>query len=64
MPATGFDSIPYDVLKFPPIIVLLQKLFQLIFDTSIIPEVWRKVIIFPILKYPTLIKGYRYTIAV
>lgn len=46
----GFDNIPYDVLKNAPVIVTLQKLFQFIFDCSIIPSLWRKAIICPILK--------------
>ncbi|XP_060587764.1 uncharacterized protein LOC132743245 [Ruditapes philippinarum] len=49
----GYDQIPYDVLKFPDIIVVLQQLFQLIMDTSIIPTLWRKSIICPVLKDPT-----------
>ena len=52
--AQGYDCLPYDVLKFPPIIALLKELFQLIFDCSIIPSIWRRSItgtyIFPILK--------------
>ena len=39
--SVGIDYIPYDVLKFPPIIALLQQLFQLVFDTSMIPSLWR-----------------------
>ena len=48
--ACGLDKIPYEVLKFPPVIEVLRKLFQLIFDSSIIPSVWRRAIICPILK--------------
>ena len=51
--STGYDAIPYEVLKFPPVIGVLHKLFQLIFDTSIIPSIWRKSIICPIHKDPT-----------
>ena len=40
--ACGYDKIPYDVLKNPPIIAVLTQLFQLVFDTSIIPCTWRK----------------------
>ena len=50
--AYGYDRIPYDVLKFPPVIAVLHQLFQLIFDSSIIPSPWRKAIICPILKDP------------
>ncbi|XP_053381944.1 uncharacterized protein LOC128549356 [Mercenaria mercenaria] len=48
--ACGFDEIPYFVLKCPPVIAILKELFQLIFDTGIIPTIWRKSIICPILK--------------
>ncbi|XP_055999550.1 uncharacterized protein LOC130047882 [Ostrea edulis] len=48
--ASGYDEIPYSVLKFPMIIKTLRNLFQLIFDSSIIPSIWRKAIICPILK--------------
>ena len=48
--ACGLDKIPYEVLKFPPVIEVLRNLFQLIFDSSIIPSVWRRAIICPILK--------------
>ena len=51
--SSGVDNIPYDVLKFPTVIPVLCSLFQLIFDTSIIPSLWRKAIIFPILKDPS-----------
>ncbi|VDI50202.1 Hypothetical predicted protein [Mytilus galloprovincialis] len=48
--ACGYDQIPNIVLKFPLIIETLHHLFQFIFDTSIIPSIWRKSIICPILK--------------
>ena len=48
--ANGYDEIPYCVLKNPPVIAVLQQLFQLVFDSSIIPSLWRKAIICPILK--------------
>ncbi|CAC5400852.1 unnamed protein product [Mytilus coruscus] len=51
--ASGPDQIPYGVLKYPIIIQTLQQLFQLIFDTSIIPTIWRKAIICPVLKDPS-----------
>ena len=41
------------MLKFPPVIAVIHQLFQLIFDTSIIPSVWRQSIICPILKDPS-----------
>ena len=48
--ASGYDEIPYSVLKNPPIIAVLKQLFQLVFDTNIIPSVWRNAVICPILK--------------
>ncbi|VDI60035.1 Hypothetical predicted protein [Mytilus galloprovincialis] len=51
--ASGYDEIPYDVLKFPVVIEILHNLFQLIFDSSLIPSAWRKSIICPILKDPS-----------
>ena len=49
----GINNIPYAVLKFPPVIVALHSLFQLIFDISVVPSIWRKSVIFPILKDPS-----------
>ena len=43
--ACGINKIPNDVLKFPPVIAFIHQLFQLIFDTSIIPSVWRQSIL-------------------
>ncbi|VDI31966.1 Hypothetical predicted protein [Mytilus galloprovincialis] len=51
--ASGFDEIPYIVLKFPIVIETILKLFQLILDTSLIPSIWRKSVICPILKDPS-----------
>ena len=51
--ASGIDNLPYAALKFPPAIAVLQSLFQLIFDTSLIPSIWRKSVIFPLLKDPS-----------
>lgn len=48
--STGIDEIPNEVLKFPVVIKALHCLFQRCFDTGVIPSVWRKAIIFPILK--------------
>ena len=50
--ACGIDDIPYDVLKNAAVIQALQPLFQLVFDYSIIPSLWRKAIVCPILKDP------------
>ncbi|VDI40881.1 Hypothetical predicted protein [Mytilus galloprovincialis] len=51
--ACGIDSIPYEVLKYESVISVLHSLFQLIFETSIIPSIWRQAIICPILKDKT-----------
>jgi hypothetical protein len=51
--ACGYGSIPYFVLKCPPLIGIIKERFQLIFDTGIIPSIWRKSVICPILKDPT-----------
>ncbi|XP_060607423.1 uncharacterized protein LOC132759632 [Ruditapes philippinarum] len=48
--ACGFERIPYDVLKYPVNISVLQHLFQMIFDLSIILSIWRKSVICPIIK--------------
>ena len=45
----GIDCIPYEVLKNEPVIKMLHSLFQFIFDTGIIPSIWRQAIICPIL---------------
>lgn len=50
--ACGIDDLPYDVMKNAPVIQTLQKLFQLVFDCSIIPSLWRRAVICPILKDP------------
>ncbi|CAC5360790.1 unnamed protein product [Mytilus coruscus] len=48
--ACGIDSIPYEVLKYESVISVLHSLFQLIFETSIIPLIWRQAITCSILK--------------
>ena len=44
--SSGFDKIPYEVLKFPIIIDVLHALFSLCFDTVILPSAWKK-LLFP-----------------
>ena len=44
---------PVRCTKYPPVIAIIHKIFQLIFDTSIIPSVWRQSIICPLLKEPS-----------
>ena len=51
--SSGFDKIPYEVLKFPIIIDVLHALFNLCFDTGILPSVWKKAMIAPIPKDST-----------
>ncbi len=48
--STGIDCLPYEVFKNKPIQQILLKLFQLCFDTSKIPSIWRKTLISPIPK--------------
>ena len=51
--STGFDKIPSEVLKFPIIIDILHSLFNLCFDTGILPSIWRKAMITPVPKAAT-----------
>lgn len=46
----GIDNIAYEVLKSVNVIYVLHSMFQLTFDTSIVPSLWHQAIIFPILK--------------
>lgn len=55
--STVFDKIPYEVLKFPIIIDVLHAMFNLCFNTGILPSIWRKAMITPIPKDATKIKG-------
>ena len=48
--AVGTDNIPNEVLKNETLIAILQKLFQLIFDTGKVPSDWIKAMIKPIPK--------------
>ena len=41
------------MLKFPSAFAVIHQLFQIVFDTSIIPSTWRKAVIFPLQKDPT-----------
>ena len=49
----GYDKIPYEVLKFPIIIDVLYALFNLCFDTGILPSIWKMAMIAPIPKDST-----------
>ena len=48
--STGTDKLPNEVFKNRYIIEILQKLFQLCFDSGKIPNIWRKSLISPIVK--------------
>ena len=48
--ATGFDSIPNEVLKHPDVIYLLYKLLDKCFEYCKVPSIWLKSIITPIPK--------------
>ena len=50
--ATGIDQIPNEILKLPVIHETLKDLFQLYFDTGIVPKVWTEAIIKPLPKSP------------
>ena len=51
--STGFDKIPAEVLKFPIIVDVLHSLFNLCFDTGLLPSLWRKAMITPVAKDAT-----------
>lgn len=51
--STGYDKIPSEILKFPIIIDVLHLLFNLCFETGILPSLWRKTMICPVPKDPT-----------
>ena len=51
--SVGIDQIPYEILKLDSVKPVLLSLFQLVFDTSLIPSLWRKAVIFPLLKDPS-----------
>ena len=51
--SVGIDQIPYEILKVDSLKPVLLSLFQLVFDTSLIPSLWRKAVIFPLLKDPS-----------
>lgn len=50
--STGIDNLPAEVLKNETVIKALHKLFNFIFESNKILSVWKKAIIFPILKKP------------
>ena len=49
----GIDNLPYEIFKKGHSVTLLHKLFNLIFNSSIIPSIWLKAIIKPIPKSTT-----------
>ncbi|CAC5422556.1 unnamed protein product [Mytilus coruscus] len=46
----GIDNIPYEVMKTENVITVLHSMFQVVFDTSIVPSLWHQAIICLILK--------------
>ena len=48
--ACGIDEVYNEVLKNEPVIKLLKELFQICFDSALIPSMWLKAIIHPIPK--------------
>ena len=48
--SSGVDRIPYEILKNDKIIDVLTNLYQLCFDTNLVPAMWSKSIISPIEK--------------
>ena len=56
----GYDKIPYEVLKFHIIIDVLYALFNLCFDTGILPSIWKMAMIAPIPKDSTKDKPLNY----
>ena len=48
--SVGIDNLPNEILKKEKLITILNELFNLCFLNAIIPELWSKSIIVPILK--------------
>ena len=48
--ATGIDGIPYEILKFPPIIHALHRLYKSCFANKLTPSAWKIAVIKPIPK--------------
>lgn len=48
--SVGVDELPYEVLKNENVVKTLHKMFQLCFDSGIVPQTWSKAIIYPIIK--------------
>ena len=51
--AIGLDHLPYEIFKNPNLVSLLTKLFNCIYESGIIPSIWRVAIIKPIPKSST-----------
>ncbi len=50
--AVGLDKVPNEMFKNDPMISVLLEFFQACFDSSLIPDLWRQSLIFPIPKDP------------
>ncbi len=48
--AVGFDRIPNELLKNKNMITVLRDFFQICFDSSLVPDIWRQAMIKPIPK--------------
>lgn len=48
--ATGLDNIPYEIFKNEYLLPLLHKLFSTCFKYNVVPSMWRRYVIAPILK--------------
>ena len=48
--AVGVNNLPNEILKHPHLLALLHRIFCSCFDNNVIPSVWYKSIICPVLK--------------
>ena len=48
--ATGVDCIPNEVIKKQSVLIWWYLLFQVCFENSLVPSIWRNAIIYPIPK--------------
>ncbi len=48
--AVGLDKLPNEIFKNKPVIDVLCKLFQLCFESHLVPTVWCKAVVYPISK--------------
>ena len=48
--AVGIDNIPNEILKCKTINIVLQKLFNFCFHSGMVPNIWSKTLLCPIVK--------------